>query len=83
MTPNYYVDWKPQGEASSEGQVAEQVRSRGYFKPAGKPQRLQNDCMQQFRRARSETSVGIKSASAAKGKKHSLNNIAVKVVATT
>jgi len=23
VTQNYYVDWKPQGEASSEGQVAE------------------------------------------------------------
>lgn len=69
MTQNYYVDWKPQGEASSEGQVAEQVKGRGYFKPAGKPQRLQNDCMQQLPRTRSETSVGIKSASTAKGKK--------------
>lgn len=83
MTWNYYVDWKPQGEASFKGQVAEQVRGRGYFKPAGKPQRLQSDCMQQFHRAGSETSVGIKNVSTAKVKKCSLNNTVMKVIAMT
>lgn len=70
MTQNY-VDWKqPQGEASTECQAAEQVRGKEYFKQLENPQRLQNDCMQQFHRAWSKTSVSIKGAFTAKGKKN-------------
>lgn len=67
MTQNDCVDWKAQGEASSEGQVADSVK-RSILKPAGTPQRLQNDCTPHFCRVRSEKNEGTAAASTAKGR---------------